>query len=134
MSLGPGVEAAEHIDDVLDSVSLEDARGNRRAVGALAVEDQRLVARHLVEPLLELLQRQVHVALDRARLPLADAANAGGPNAANEGEGEGDELDEDDLGDEFEGGPGGDLPDGGGGGDAGDLGDLLDDLFGGGGG
>jgi len=65
----------------------------------------------------------------------ADAANAGGPNAAADGEDGGEDIDEGDLGDEFEGGPnGGGLDGGGGGGDAGDLGDLLDDLFGGGGG
>src|SRR5688500_2353216 len=55
----PRPEAALEVDDVLDPRALEDARRDRRARSALAVDDQRALGRELADARGELAERDV---------------------------------------------------------------------------
>jgi hypothetical protein len=71
----PGRQAAGDLDQVGDAVLMEDADSDRRPVATGAVYGDAAVAGHFGDALLQMIQRQVHAALDVPPFPFARGAH-----------------------------------------------------------
>ncbi len=67
----PGGQATGHLDQMSDPVLMQDAGGDGRAVAARAMDRDAPIARNLGDALLQMVQWNVHAAINMFRQPLA---------------------------------------------------------------